>query len=109
MTTNRHNIPKGRANAIIRIQLARLWSCSDRAARYTLANFHTESSDDSCDILSIPSEPAEHQRLHNPAEIMTFLAKTDVRAYNTLHALREAWRGFGPPNYGGQNRIDNSV
>jgi len=109
MTTNRHNIPKGRVNAISRIQPARLWSCSDRAARHTFADFHTESSDDPCDILSIPSEFAEHWQLNSPAEITTFLAKTDVRAYNTLHALREAWRGFEPPNYGGQNRIDNSV
>ena len=109
MTTNRHNIPKGRANAIIRIQLARLWSCSDRAARYTLANFHTESSDDSCDILYILSEPAEHQRLHNPAEITTFIVKSDARAYNTLRTLREARRQFEPTNRVGQTKIDNSV
>ena len=80
MTTNRHNIPKGRVNAISRIQPARLWSCSDRAARHTFADFHTESSDDPCDILSIPSEFAEHWQLNSPAEITTFRAKTDVRA-----------------------------
>ena len=109
MTTNRHNIPKARVNAISRIQPARLWSCSDRAARHTFADFHTESSDDPYDILSIPSESAEHQRLHNPAEITTFIVKTDARAYNTLRALREARRLLEQLNHGDQTGIDNSI
>lgn len=109
MTVNRHDIPEGMTNAFNRIQMTKLWNCSDHMERHAFADFHTESSDDPCDILSVTSEFAEHWQLNSPAEIMTFLAKTDVRADNTLHALREAWRGFGPPNYGGQNRIDNSV
>ena len=109
MTTNRHNIPKGWVNATSRTQPARLWNCSDRAARHTFADYRVESSNDPHNILSMLSEHAEHWQLHDPAGITTFIAKTNARASNTFLTLREAWRRFEPPNRGGQTKIDDSV
>ena len=66
---NRNDIPIGRTNAISRAQLARLWRCSDRVARHTIADFRAEPSADPCVILSTSSEPAGYWRSRDPREI----------------------------------------
>ena len=106
MTTNRPNIPKGMTNAFNRIQMAKLRSCSDHAARQ---GFRAAPSCDPSIILSIPSKPAEYWRLRDPAESTTFIAETNLCADSTLLALREVRRLLEKLNRVGQTKIDNSV
>ena len=103
---SRLDIPEGRANAISRAQLARLWHCSDRAARHTIADFRAESSSDPCVILSTSSEPAGYWRSRDPVEIAEFIRETEARARNTFLALREARRLLNELQRNGQTMLD---
>lgn len=103
---NRNDIPVGRTNAISRAQLARIWRCSDRAARHTIADFRAESSANPYVILSTSSEPAGYWRSRDPAEIAAFIAETEARARNTFLALREARRLLDELNHHGQTMLD---
>ena len=87
---NRYDISVGRAHAITREELARLWHCDEREARAQIAKWRTTPSDDGYAILSSSHPPAGYWRSSDEFEIREFVRETESRARNTIRMLREA-------------------
>ena len=87
---NRTDIPVGRSSAISRAALTQLWRCSDREARWLIAELRAKPSNDGCAILSTAAWPSGYWRSSDPHEITGFIRETEARARNTCLALRGA-------------------
>ena len=87
----RHDIPIGRMNAILRRDLAALWDTDERSVRGIIARMRKQQGDGLA-ILSSSTSPAGYWRSADIGEIRAFIAETTARARNTLAALEDARR-----------------
>lgn len=88
---DRHDIPIGRMNAILKTELCNLWNVDERTVRATIARMRQETGDGFA-ILSSSTSPAGFWRSNDIGEIQRFISETTARARNTLAALEDARR-----------------
>ena len=103
---NRNDIPIGRANAISRPELSRIWHCSDREARRLIAELRAVPGNDGYAIISTAHTPSGYWRSNDINEIAAFIRETEARARNTFLALKDAKRLLGRLQTGDQMPIE---
>lgn len=91
-TITRDAIPIGRANAITRSDLAKIWGMTDRQAREAVSRLRTEDSRDPYVICSSSRSPAGYWRTNREDEIAAYQAEVNSRAVNTLMLLKDVRR-----------------
>lgn len=94
------DIPIGKANAITRKQLSKLWNCSDREVRARIAKLREEDNGDDYIIASHSSRPG-YYRTNDFETIQWFVNEQSKRARNTFIALRKARRILKASKEGG--------
>ena len=85
------DIPIGKANAITRKQLSKLWNCSDREVRARIAKLRAEDNGDEYIIASHSSRPG-YYRTNDFETIQWFVNEQSKRARNTFKPLKKARR-----------------